>query len=227
MRVLPNHRALAIEEGGAPADDIETDYQQFLLNGQTSNKDLQYAYDIYTDPYKCEVIEAFLLVKVAPEAIESTLRIPASVVAIYEKLYFDYASFLDELDVETYAQTYDQNDFGRELKVSAITLGANYLRYRFSRGQVSEVNIIESLQSMIETAYTLSASTKLNPLDSTISKEARQWMKMALTGMEAFIKIKPALEEYSDDFRIALQSIDRTTSADKKTPDLDIDEIAH
>jgi hypothetical protein len=221
----PNHRALSLLEGGTADTDIGKEYTLFLKK-KKGNPDLLYAIDIYEDPYKSEVIEAFLLAQTTDKEIEQVLRVPANVCSYYRHLFFDMSSFKDELDIESYVQTYDASEFGKDIKVCAATLGIDYLRYRFGRGSNSEVSLLSALKNMIETGYVLSKATRLNPLNSDSAKEARQWMMAAIKGMDSYAKIKPTLNESHDDFLIALQSIDHTTN-EMKNPDIPKDEIVH
>lgn len=210
MSMSPDHRAIRIHEGGEPQNETEQEYLD-ALNGESKHEYLLYAKDIYDNDYKSEVIEAFLLAGAKNNDVAAVLRVPAQVVNVYRFLFFDTEVFKDELDVEAYAQGYGESEFGKEIKVCAVTLGIDYLRYRFGRNKKHDISMVDALSSMIETGYVLSKATRLNPLDSNSAREARQWMMSAIKGMESYIKVKPALEEYNDEFRIALQKIDSQT----------------
>lgn len=225
MPLAPDHRALRVAETKDATDTTEGEYLK-VLKDETASEDVHYAADIYADTYKSEVLEAFLLARASNADIEKILRVPGKVTAIYRHLFFDLDSFRDELDIESYARTYDVDPFGKDLKICAITLGLEYLVYRFNRGQASEVNLVDSLRTMIETGYMLSKATRLNPLDSNAAREARQWMTAAIKGSESYIRVKPALEEYSDEFKIALEKIDNTTN-ERLNPNIDKDSIVH
>lgn len=225
LRITPDHRALNIQQGQEPQTETEKQYKS-VLGGSTAYEHVIYANDIYGDEYKSEVLEAFLLSRAIESDVEKILRVPTAIVQIYKYLFFDLDVFKDELDIESYANTYIESDFGKDLKVCAITLGLDYLRYRFSRGQHIDIDIVTALQNMIETGFILSKATRLNPLDSSAAKEARQWMLSAIRGVESYAKVKPVLEETSDEFKIILETIDHTTN-ELKNPNLLKDDILH
>ena len=171
-------------------------------------------------------MEAFLLSKATDHDIEEVLKVPTKVIKLYRQLFWDASVFKDELDIEAYAQTYERNDYGKEIKVCAITLGIGYLRYRFSRGQHSEISMLDALQNMIETSYVLCQATRLNPMDSNASKEARQWMSMVVKNIDQYIKTRPVLDDFNDEFEIALKSIDNATKEQVQIK-LNKDDIVH
>ena len=225
MTSPPNHRALCLQKEGEATTDVEKEYSLFLKKGEGS-PDLKYAIDVYEDPYKSEVLEAFFLARTTDREVEQILRVPANVCSYYRYLFFDLNSFKDELDVEAYVQTYEESEFGKDIKVCAVTLGLDYLKYRFGRGEHSDVSLLTALKNMIETGYVLSKATRLNPLDSDSAREARQWMMAAIKGMDSYAKIKPMIQENANDFLIVLQTIDRTTNEDKN-PTIQKNEIIH
>lgn len=213
----PDHRAVALAEGATPTNPAEEAFIS-LLEGRGTLEEIGYAKDIYEDAYKSEVLEAFLLAGADAAFIEKILKVPAKVAAAYSQLFFDRKVFRDELDIEAYAQTYPQTTeaetWGHELKVCAITLGTDYLAYRFGRNEV-DLDIAEALKSMITNAFMLSKATKLNPLNSNAAKEARNWAQTGIKAMEAYVRVKPATEQVEDEFRIALENIERTTNEQK------------
>ena len=211
MKLSTDHRALELQSGRAPENEAEIRYSALLKGEPCTNEAVNYAIEVYEDDYKREVLEAFLLAQATNDDVESVLRVPADVTRAYRQLFWDAGVFKDELDIEAYAQTYGDNDYGKEIKVCAITLGLGYLRYRFSRGQHSEISLLDALQNMIETSYVLCQATRLNPMDSNASKEARQWMSMVVKNIDQYIKTRPVLDDFNDEFEIALKNIDKTT----------------
>ena len=211
MNLQPNHRALALESGDEPRSDFEQQYKN-LLNEEIADSALVYANDIYENAYKQEVLEAFILSRATSDEIENILNVPTNVIEIYKILFFDIEIFKDELDIEAYAQTYvDTLDgFGKKLKVAAITLGKEYLFYRFCRG-TNGVDMEAALKNLIETSYMLAQATKLNPLDSNASREARQWAKLTASLIESYKKISDDSGASSDEFILILKQIDVET----------------
>ena len=226
--LTPNHRAEALAEKGAkPKGLVEENYCK-LLEGKPAPEEVVYASDIYENTYKCEVVEAFLLAGASAELIFTTLRVPTAVTEIYSQLFFDKAVFKDELDIEAYAQTYPEDTpelkWGKELKIAAITLGVDYLVYRFGRGD-KEVDMTGSLKSIILNSFMLAKATKLNPLDSNVSREARQWAATTIKALETYVKVKPAVENTDNEFTIALENIERSTNEAKSG--ISKDDIVH
>lgn len=189
-----------------------------LLGGKEAPQEVVYANEIYEDPYKSEVLEAFLLAEATPEQIEKALRVPVRVTEAYKTLFFDRSVFRDELDAEAYAQSYPdttkEQKWGGDLKRSALVLGVDYLVYRFGR-KTDDLDIAGALKTMIQNAFMLSKATKLNPLNSDSAREARQWMTTGIKAMEAYVKVKPATENTDDAFSIALENIERATNEAK------------
>lgn len=226
MRV-PDHRAIAISNGEAANGPLEQGLKN-LLDGQDAPGEVDYAYSIYVDPYKSEVIEAFLLANGSAEDIKNTLRIPGAVVTAYQHLFFDRAVFRDELDVEAYAQTYPaetkEEKWGRELKISAVSLGLEYLIYRFAHKD-PDIDLVGSLKAIISNAYMLTKATRINPLDSDAARESRQWATMAVKAMETYTRVKPLAEKTDDAWQVALETIEHTTNEAKSG--IKADDILH
>jgi len=226
MRSSTDHRAVRLQEGGEGKDQLEKEYLSLLAGTPIPNSDLVYANDIYHDSYKSEVLEAFFLAGASDIDVETTLRVPAAVSKVYRQLFWDYSVFRDELDIEAYTQTYEESAYGKEIKTCAVTLGLEYLQFRFGRGKNSDVSLTSALQSMIETGFMLSKAARINPLDSTASREARQWLTASIKGMESYAKVKAASGETIDDFKIALETIDHSTN-EQKNPGIKKGEILH
>jgi hypothetical protein len=226
MKPQVNHRFETLKAGENPANDLENSLVEILRTGKTSNADVQYAYDIYVDEYKREVLEAFLLASATDKDIFDVIKIPESVSAVYRPIFFDQSVFRDELDRECYAQTYPKkpSSWGHDLKICALTLGLDYMRYRFSRGPIT-VDITGALNEMIATASFLSKAGRINPMDSTATKQSLNWMAAAVKTMEAYVKVKPATEARKDEFELVLKTIDEST--EEEQPKIDITDLVH
>jgi hypothetical protein len=213
----PDHRAAAVAASETVTGALEQGLKD-LLEGKEAPEEVKYAYSIYDDAYKSEVLEAFLLADMKHEDISAVIRVPVTIIETYRYLFFDKAVFQDELDVEAYAQNYPEDTkeerWGKDLKIAAVTLGAEYLTYRFSRKEAG-IDLANALKSMIINAYMLTKVTKLNPLDSNTAREARGWAGTAIKALEAYVRVKPATENSDDEWRIALETIERTTNETK------------
>ncbi len=106
MKPQVNHRFESLKAGENPTNDIEKDIVEILRSNKTTNDDVQYAYDIYVDEYKREVLESFILAGGNDEVVFEILKIPVKVVAAYRYIFFDTDVFRDELDRESYAQIF-------------------------------------------------------------------------------------------------------------------------
>lgn len=223
----PDYRAVALAQGATPAGPLEEGLVAHL-EGKEAPEAVVYANEIYEDPYKSEVLEAFLLAEATPDLISDVLRIPAAVTQTYTELFFNRSVFRDELDVESYVQTYPdttkETKWGREVKVAALTLGVDYLVYRFAHKETS-IDLAGALKNMITTSYMLTKASKLNPLDSTSAREARQWVGVAVKALEAYVRVKPATENTDNEFTIALANITRATNEAKSG--ISKDDIVH
>jgi hypothetical protein len=225
LKQLVNHRFHELKSGELPANDSEKSLVELLTNGVTADETVTYAYNIFSDNFKREVLEAFVLAKATEDDIWNTLKIPKEVTKVYHNLFFDTSVFKDELDVEAYAQTYPKTptSWGHDLKCCALTLGLNYMKYRFSRGPIT-IDITTSLNEMIANASFLSRAARLNPLDSEATKEARHWMDAAIKAMVAYVSVKPATEAVKDEFELVLKAIDQTTTEQVA---VNLDELVH
>ena len=226
MSRLINARYLALKSGEPATNDTEKNLCELLATGHTVDEAVSYAYSIYVDDFKREVLEAFILAGGSDEVVFDVLKIPTKVTAIYRPLFFDTSIFKDELDRENYAQTYPKKptSWGHDLKTCALTLGLDYMRYRFSRGPIT-IDITGALNEMIATANFLSKAARINPMDSNANKQALSWMAAAVKAMEAYVKVKPATEVKKDEFELVLKSIDESEQDDE--PKITPDELVH
>jgi hypothetical protein len=223
----PDHIALALTEGAAPTGPLEEGLAA-LLSDKPAPADVIYARDIYEDPYKSEVLEAFLLAEATPEQIADVVRVPAPVTVAYKHLFFDRNVFKDELDVESYVQGYPddtkEHKWGKELKSCALVLGLEYLTFRFSHKE-AEIDLAGSLKNIVSGSYMLAKAARINPLDSNSSREARQWAATAMKAVEIYARVRPVMEDTTDEFAVALESIERATNEAKSG--IKRDEIVH
>lgn len=223
--LLPDHRALALQRGDKPKCEIEQAFSDLEAGFKQSPKHqkafdaVTYAKSIYDSPYKKEVLESFLLARMSPEEIEEILRIPKATTEAYGILFFDMATFIDELTVEEYIHNYP-DEYGKDLKQSTLALGPDFLRFRFNRGNAN-IDFKEALVNLVETSYVISRAAKLNPIDSRIAREARQWMVTSMEALKTYAKVKPTLQTNTDDFKLILQDIDAAVKKKMKNPPKD------
>lgn len=176
----PRHRYLKIHrhlrQSGHYATDVPLeDAVVRLLQGDTSvPEEVLRAYGIFWDRYKREVVEAFLLAEAKPKDLNAVFNIRENVIEVYQEVFFDTSVFFDRLDAETYARKYSEDDFGQELKVSAVEDGLEYLKARFGRGHY-HVSPTQAIRELISQAYINSKVANKYPLDNPKTKEALRW----------------------------------------------------
>jgi len=197
-----------VASGTTPDGHVEA--QLFdLLSGKEAPEVVKRAHDIYTQEYKREVMESFLLVESTSAEVNAVLKVPEDVTDAYAYLFFDPVVFEDELDRLNYAHTYERTEFGTKLKKFATDMGKESLMVRMSRGSyaVPASCVQDSIRS---TAFLMAQLAKVNPARSATAKEALRWAQLAL---------KAATEDDTQDqgnvdrVVMELETTDETTDA--------------
>lgn len=193
-----------------------------MLSKKTVQPDVFSAHDIYSHPFKREVMESFLLVGASPTEIEDVLKVPESITEIYAYLFFDPEVFENELDRISYAYTYTKDAYGQEMKKFAVDLGKEALKIRMARGTYS-IPAADVQDGIRSTAYLMGQMVRVNPMDSRIAQASLKWAQLGL---------RAAAEEDVerdmggiDKVRFELQTKDETTDEEKSG--IEQDEILH
>lgn len=192
-------------------------------NDEINSESFSYAESIYNSEHKREILEAFLLTKEKIESIAKVLDVPEDVVTLYSKYFFDVTVFKDKLDIEEYIESYE-SDYGKNLKLCAMTLGPEFLKFRYGYDE-SKLDIPSILRSIIESANVLSLAAKINPLNSTTSREARQWMATAIKAIETYTRVSPRMKKDDDAWTIVLTQKDDTISSENS--DITTNDLVH
>ena len=193
-----------------------------MLCNETATPDVTSAYDIYTSPFKREVIESFLLVGATPAEVDDILKVPESITEVYSHLFFDPETFENELDRISYAYTYVVDEYGRDLKRFAVDLGKEALKIRMSRGTYS-IPAADVQDGIRSTAYLMGQMVRVNPMDSRAAQASLKWAQLGLRAA--------AEEDLTQDMggidkvRFALREKDETTNAEKSG--IEHDKIIH
>ncbi len=212
----PSHRADALIEGAAkPTTPLEKAFVS-RKGAPELLSIIEYISDLHASEYQREALESFIITRMDIDEIHEILKIPKEVIEAYCWFFFDMESFRDELALEEYVRTYP-NEFGREMKITATSLGSDFLKFRFDRGK-SNLDFKQALANLIDTSYAIARAAKLNPIDSTITREARQWMSTSIKALEAYAKVKPTFEESNEDFKLVLQNIDAVVKQKATNP---------
>ena len=213
--VQPDFRYIEIKSGSVP-DGISSD----LLKSE----DFNYAKSVYNNKYKKEILEAFLLTGEPIEHIASILGTPENVIQIYKTIFFETDVFKDKLDIEEYIETYP-NEHGKNLKLCAVTLGIKYLRFRYGY-EDNDLDISGILESIVESANILASAARINPLNSAVSREARQWVTTTIKAIEALSKIKLKSNAEDDDrWRLVLEELEQSEHSESQK--IGPDDIVH
>ncbi len=216
MKKLPDHRLRSIQAaqqaGKEPSGSVEKEFYNLLNKKTIIEPDVLSAYDIYSHPFKREVMESFLLVDASPAEVDDVLKVSESITEIYAFLFFDPEVFENELDRISYAYTYAKDDYGKELKKFAVDLGKEALKIRMSRGTyfIPATDVQGGIRS---TAYLMGQMVRVNPMDSRAAQASLKWAQLGL---------RAAAEEDIDStrggidkVRFELQQKDETTNEEK------------
>lgn len=215
-----DHRFLAVKAAKEEPAGVQEKHLYALLHGKKADDAVTRAYDIYTHVFKRETLESLLFAQVSPQEVFQIVHVPVAVTEAYRELFFDTDIFEDDLDRLEYASTYAQNEYGKELKLFAIDMGAEAIKVRLSRGLYSvSAELAES--SIRSTAFLMTQLVKTNPADSSISKESLRWAQLCLKALGE----KDTGDDDVGDFRIALEKHDVTKN--KETSGITPDEILH
>lgn len=219
------HRRLRQTGSYKTENPVEEDTVRLLLGDMNVPEEVLRAYGVYWDEYKREVVEAFLLAEAAPKDLHDIFRIDEDVIEIYQKVYFDTSVFSDRLDAESYARSYgDADSFGRELKISAIEDGLEYLKARFGRGHY-DVSPVKAIRENISNSYINAKVATKVPIDSPKAKEARKWSNSLVKNVEALPDAQNIEGNNTSDYIIQLDLLkeesEKEDNEPNDTPDID------
>lgn len=225
----PRHRYYRIynrlrQTGSCATDDpVEEAVVRLLLGDLGVPEEVLRACSTYWDSYKREVVEAFLLAEATAKDLYSVFRIEESVTEVYAKIFFDMSVFHDRLDIESYARDYTEDDFGHDIKVSAVEDGLEYLKARFGRAHYT-VSPLQAVREAISQSYVNTKVAQKFELDSAKSKEARKWASVMVKGIESLPAAKEVEGSQSSDYLLKLKLLREKGERDADDADLE-DEI--
>lgn len=165
--------------------------------------EITYAFDTYLNPYKREVVEAFIIAGADAKHIHEVLRIPVEVMEVYLEVFFDVNVFRDRLDLESYVREYPRDHdegYGADLKLSALDKGLHWISVKFGRHEY-DVPAAAALKETIGQAYYYAKEGHNAKLTSLEAREARQWAS-SLTGN---LKAKPDIIDTTANAQDALK----------------------
>lgn len=177
---------------GRPEGDDYTDimafYHEYLRRRTCLSEDYCYAFSIFEDPTRREIVEALFLAEAEHKDISDAFGLSRQACEAYQELFFDTKKFRSRLDKISYIENYPDK-FGKELKLRAYSLGANFIFFKYA-------NLIpetEEQRQLVKRMFMASAyramEANFNPIASTISKAALEWSKNMLKAYEAMEKL--------------------------------------
>ena len=229
----PNHRfertlAEVRQTGTCVTDDpVEEALARLLTGHRDVPAEVVYAYSIFKDDFKREVVEAFLLAGGVADDLEEIFQIPVDVVNVYRTFFFDTEVFRDRLDAEEYARNYStthDEGFGQEQKCAAIDHGLEYLKAAYGRGRYY-VEPAVAVRELISQAYVLSKAATRFPLDNKKAQEARQWASTMVSSIESLPKALDVADSRSGNFILDLKFHATNSDLPPLEDDISPDEI--
>jgi len=178
---------------GTPEDDEYTEamkaYREYLTLEVCENDEFLYAFEIFEDNFKKEIVEALFLADAEPVDISISFDMSATTLETYRELFFDTENtFRSSLDKVCYIEDYE-NTFGKDLKLRAYSLGPQFIYFKY--GNV--VPKTEEQRVLVKKMFLASAyramEANFNPLNSRVTKHAMEWSKTMIKTYEVMEKL--------------------------------------
>jgi hypothetical protein len=164
------------------------DYYTFLVKGTSGILEEDYAFSLIEDKFKKEIVEALLLADTTLQDIYGTFGIPVKSLETYKELFFDTSKFISYLDKLSYVEGYPIK-FGRELKIRALSLGANFIFFTYGRLTPTTDDQKNLLKRLFLTSAYRAMELNFNGITTTASKNAVELGKLMLKSYEAMEKL--------------------------------------
>lgn len=209
-----NHKIREDIQLGNPADDEYTEvmhaYRDYLTSGSCEDDEYLYAFEIFKDEFRREVVESLFLADAEAEDISISFDINQRTLEAYRELFFDTDNaFRSNLDKVCYIEDYP-NEFGKDLKLRSYSLGPQFIYFKY--GNV--VPKTEEQRNLVKKMFLASAyramEANFNPLSSKITKHAMEWSKTMIKTYEVMEKL---MGEDTDHSQELIQVITRKGSS--------------
>lgn len=168
--------------------ELMVTYHAYLRHEACDSEEQVYAFELFEDPTRREIVEALLLADASPEDIRNAFGITPAMLEYYQELFFDTARFVTKLDKVSYIETYP-DPFGKELKLRAYSLGPQFIFFKYG-------NIVpetEDQRRLVKKMFMASAyramEANFNPITSKVSRAASEWSKNMLKAYEAMERL--------------------------------------
>lgn len=163
--------------------------RNYLLKKECSDDDFLYAFELFEDPTRREIVEALLVADSELQDIYNGFKIPLKTLEVYRELFFDMENaFRSDLDKVAYIESYD-DPFGKELKLRSYSLGPQFIYFKYG-------NIVpksEEQRHLVKKMFLASAyramEANFNPINSKITKASMDWSKTMMKAYEVMEKL--------------------------------------
>jgi hypothetical protein len=164
------------------------DYYAYKTTGTSNNKAHDYAFQLYEDRYKREIIEALLLAEADPNDVQSIFGVPVETLKCYADIFFDTKRFTSRLDKLSYTENY-KNKFGKELKVRSLSLGPEFIYFTYGKVEPTTENQKSLLKKMYLSSAYRAMEMNFNSMTSSNSKAAVEMAKIMIRSYESMEKL--------------------------------------
>ena len=186
-RVLDDVREGKTEQGDYST--AQTLFRQYLKDPDSVMcPDHKYAFELFDNPRKREIIEGLLLADANFEDVEIVFGVNSVVLSVYENMFFNRDEFLTKLDIYEYASTYPDK-FGCDLKTRAYYIGADYIYYKYGNVIPKTEQQRNIVKRMFLTSAYRAMEANFNTMTSDVTKESLAWSKHMLDAYSAIEKL--------------------------------------
>lgn len=207
-----------------PTDDARERAVWDLAHGlPCADDDVQWAWEIHQEIREREILQAFLLANADAVTLGNVLRVPAAVVDVYKRFFFDVRAFRDELHLHSWVRAYPRDvpggtADGRQLLQIALVQGLPKLCWIFARGGTVNVTPGEVRSRALSDSYFRALSEREHPLTSAELRQTQRLMGTALRAADALSKPKRE-EANTNTLLIKLKHRELTTSITEERPE--------
>ena len=164
-------------------------YRAYLTGDKGVEEEVRYAFELFQDPVRRELVESLLFAGASHEDILEGFKVPLRSLKVYESLYFDSENaFLSDLDRISYIENYP-DPFGKLLKQRAHSLGASFIFYKYGNIVPNSATQQALVKKMFFSSAYRAMEANFNPMNSAITKNALDWSKQMIKSFEVMEKL--------------------------------------
>lgn len=219
LRRDPHHRAYAaievVQGKRAASDDPKVQALVKVIQGNSSNHVLTYAWDKFSSDYSRMVLDSFMLADATYDVIRRTTGVPIDVLQAYADHIFDLSVFRDYLDRVEYVG-YCRTYLPREEQAyyeAALAKGPEYIVWLLN-GKIDKGPKTVLEYAMIEGMFQGFASRGAD-INSETAKQARAWLQMSSQNAASLQRLDPKDDEDAlSELHLTLTHESKVISAD-------------